>query len=122
MFEIGRNLLERLFLNRLGERDLNLHTPNPHTVHYTELPSVPPGEPLALEWNLYRRLVGTLLNAGHQGRWVLLKDEELLGIFDTQAEALATGYQRFLRQPFLVHQIQERDRLLRAGWQRLCPH
>jgi hypothetical protein len=87
----------------------------PTTIHHTELPAARAGDPLATEWNTYRQEVGRLLAEGNANRWVLLKGEQLLGIWDTQEEALTAGYQRFLRQPFLVHQVQDCEPLLRTG-------
>jgi hypothetical protein len=87
--------------------------PEPPTIHYTELPPAKPGEDLAEEWETYRREVGRLLAEGNEGRYILIKNREIIGIWDTQNEAFAEAYQRFPLQPFLVHQIQERERLLR---------
>jgi hypothetical protein len=92
----------------------------PATIHHTELPTAGAGDPLATEWDTYRREVGRLLDEGNANRWVLLKGEQLLGVWDTQEEALTAGYQRFLRQPFLVHQVREREPLLRTGYYRPC--
>jgi hypothetical protein len=84
----------------------------PLTVHYTELPDARPGCPLYREWGTYRREAGRLLAEGHGGRHVLIKGEDILGIWGTHDEAMAAGYQRFLNQPFLVHQIEKRERVL----------
>ena len=45
-------------------------------------------------------LLGTSL-----GRWVLIHDGELVGAFETQADAINIGYQRFGNVPFLVKQV-----------------
>jgi hypothetical protein len=84
------------------------------TVHYTELPEAKPDSPLYREWNTYRRDAGRLLTEGHGGRHVLIKGEEIVGIWATHDEAMIVGYQRFLDQPFLVHQIEERERVPRC--------
>src|SRR5207247_2141193 len=55
-------------------------------VHYTELPEAKPGQALAEEWNTYRREVGRWLAEGLEGRHVLIKGEEILGIYDTSEE------------------------------------
>jgi hypothetical protein len=86
----------------------------PATVHYTELPEAKPGSPLYREWNTYRREAGRLLAEGQGGRHVLIKGEEILGSWATHDEAMNAGYQRFLNQPFLVHQVEERERVLRC--------
>jgi hypothetical protein len=85
------------------------------TIHYTELAPACPDEPLAVEWNFYRREVGRLLKQGHEGRWVLIKGEEIIGIYDDR-EAMAEVYKRypFPRETLFVHQIQTRERLYRG--------
>ena len=45
-------------------------------------------------------LLGTSL-----GRWVLIHDGELVGAFETQADAINVGFQRFGNVPFLVKQV-----------------
>ena len=45
-------------------------------------------------------LLGTSL-----GKWVLIRDGELVGAFDSQADAINVGYQRFGNVPFLVKQV-----------------
>jgi hypothetical protein len=56
-------------------------------IHYTELPEDTSGGPLSVEWNVYRREVSRLLAEGHEGRWVLIKGEEIVGIWDSEVEA-----------------------------------
>jgi hypothetical protein len=91
---------------------------DPWTIHYSELQPFRDAGPLTVEWDFYRREVGRLLAEGNEGRWVLIKDEEIIGLFDTREEATAEGYKRYLiaRQPFLVHQIQTRERVRRVSW------
>lgn len=45
-------------------------------------------------------LLGTSL-----GRWVLIHGGDLVGAFETQADAINIGYQRFGNVPFLVKQV-----------------
>jgi len=93
----------------------------PLTIPCTHLPEANPDSPLFREWNTYRREVRRLLEEGHAGRFVLIKDETLLGLWDSETEALRAGYQRFLGQAFLVHQVQERERILRRVRVGTCP-
>jgi hypothetical protein len=51
---------------------------------------------------------------------VLIQGETIVGLWDTHEEALGAGYERFDRQPFLVHQVQERERLLFGVRLHLC--
>jgi hypothetical protein len=85
------------------------------TVHSSELPAAVPDSPLFREWNFYRREVARLLAEANGGRHLLIKGEQIIGIWDTHEEAMRPGHARFLGQPFLVHQSQERERVLRCG-------
>ncbi|MGI9168348.1 MAG: hypothetical protein ACR2G5_18525 [Pyrinomonadaceae bacterium] len=40
------------------------------------------------------------------GKFVVVKGQELLGVFDTVEEALAEGARRFALEPFLVRRVQ----------------
>jgi hypothetical protein len=82
-------------------------------IHYTELPECSPDSQIATESNYYRREVGRLLAEGQEGRWVLIKGEQVIGIWDTRAEAFAVADERFLLQPVLVRQILEWEPLIR---------
>jgi hypothetical protein len=87
--------------------------PGRRTIHWTELPEDTSGGPLATEANFYRREVGRLLAEGHEGKWVLVKGEEIVGIWDTRQEAFAAASERFFRQAVHVRQILEWEPLLR---------
>ena len=92
------------------------------TVPYTELPSGSADSPIASEWNLYRREVGRLLAEGHENRWVLIKGEEIIGIWDTEEEARAVALHKYLMQPCLIQQVRSREPIVRMsarfwGWQ-----
>ncbi len=89
------------------------------TVPYVALAEAPLDSPIATEWNFYRCHVGRLLAEGNQGRWVLIKGERIVGIWDTFEEAKAA--QASLVQPVLLKQILEREPLLRIGYNRPCP-
>ncbi len=95
-------------------------TMEPPTIHYSELPEARPDSPLYTEWEFYRQAAAKLLAAGNEGRHVLIKGARIIGIWDTHDEAASIGYQQFPGQPFLVHQIQERERLLRCVTIRRC--
>jgi hypothetical protein len=71
-------------------------------IHYTQLQPSDWPDP---EWDTYRREVGRLLAEGHEGRWALIKGDQVFGVFDTPDEAEAAGIQRFLCTAFLVRQI-----------------
>jgi hypothetical protein len=60
----------------------------------------------ALEKELatYREKLPSLL--ANEGKFVLIHDGEIAGIFDTYADALTEGYKQFKLDAFLVKQIQ----------------
>ncbi len=96
------------------------------TIHYTELPPAKQGEQLAVEWEMYRRKVGRWLAEGREGQWTLIKDEEVIGFFDTRESAMKEANRRYLipRQPFMVRQILTWESVIRCNWMwrpRRCP-
>jgi len=67
-------------------------------------------------WKLYEREIAAylrelprLLAEGHAGRHALVKGDEVLSIWDTQADALQAGRQRFGLEPIFVKVIDPRD-------------
>jgi hypothetical protein len=76
------------------------------TIHYTELRPAEPGEPGGQEWNTYLREVGRLLAEGHEGKWALLKGDDVIGLYDSKDEARTEGCRRFLLQPWILHQVR----------------
>jgi hypothetical protein len=92
------------------------------TIHYTDLAEMAAGSRIGIEWNFYRKQVGRLLAEGQEGRWLLIKGEEIIGIWDTKKEAEQAWVERFLMQDVLIHQILEREPMLRGPmYFRLCP-
>jgi hypothetical protein len=83
-------------------------------VHFTHLPLAQPGEPLFQEWNTYCGEVGRLLNEGQVGRYVLIKGETVVGIYDTWDAARESGLQEYFLEPFLVHAIRTEEPYLRV--------
>jgi hypothetical protein len=45
--------------------------------------------------------------------FVLIKDDVVIGLYDTWDAARAAGLQRYLLSVFLVHQVQRREPILR---------
>ncbi|KUY70841.1 hypothetical protein [Burkholderia sp. RF4-BP95] len=58
---------------------------------------------LEQELATYKRLLPELLN--DEGKFVLIKKNEVVEKFDSYEDALKIGYQRFGLEPFLVKQI-----------------
>lgn len=40
-----------------------------------------------------------------EGKFVLIRNEEIVGVYDSKMDAIAQGYQKFGNVPFLVKQI-----------------
>jgi hypothetical protein len=87
----------------------------PATIHYTQLPGPIPGSPIASEWDHYRREVGRLLAEGHEGKWVLIKGEQTVGLWSSEEEADQVRVERFLMQPVLMKQVLARELVLRVA-------
>jgi hypothetical protein len=85
------------------------------TIHYTELPEAKPDSPLYHEWSFYRSVVGQLLAEGQEGRFLLIKGRAIIGIWDTHDEARAVALEKYLMQPCLIHQIRNREPLIRVS-------
>ena len=65
--------------------------------------------PLEREAETYRREVGRLLANGHAGRHVLIKGDVVVGVWDTQRDALQAGREKFGLEDIAVVKIDERD-------------
>jgi hypothetical protein len=69
-----------------------------------------PFAPLTAEAETYFRALPRLLNAGEAGRCVLIKDNAIVGVWDSDEEAYAAGLDRFgLGVPFLAQPIDAAD-------------
>jgi hypothetical protein len=91
-----------------------MNAPNYPTIHYTQLRPAPTGDALEAEWNTYVAEVGRLLADGQEGKHVLIKGERIIGLYETHLDALDAGYRQCGRGPFLVHQVQTRERVFRV--------
>jgi hypothetical protein len=120
--EHGRALVEQLHREavELARTQPPAPPPQPQTVHYLEQPEPRAGDQLFAEWTTYRREAGRLLAEGKEDQYLLIKGAEIVGIWDTHEDAMAEGYDRFGYQPFLVHQLREREPVLRCISVRLC--
>src|SRR5438477_12566724 len=87
------------------------------TIHYTQLPDVPPESSLAQEWHVYKRDLPRLLAEEKEGKAILIKGEHVLGIFDTEDAAVQAGYARYVTDSFFVHTIRSQEPIVR-----LSPH
>jgi hypothetical protein len=85
------------------------------TIPYTELEADTSDGPLACEWNFYLREVGRLLADRQEGKWVLIKGEEIIGSWTTEPEADRVRLERFLMEHVLLKQVLMREPVLRGG-------
>ena len=80
---------------------------------------------LEQEFETYRRELARLLREGHAGRWALLKNNDVVSIWDTQRDVLQAGHERFALEPFAVKRIDPRDEqrlaLLESRKEAACP-
>jgi hypothetical protein len=107
-------LVEQVHRNFIEQGIPPLPAYEPPTVHYTELPAAHPDNQLSQEWNYYRREVGRLLAEGEEGRFVLIKGEKIIGVWNTQEEAEAVAFHKFPSESRLIHQVQRHERVLRG--------
>ena len=65
-------------------------------------------EQLASELETYEAERERLLGES-SGKYVLIRGEEIVGAYDTEADAVAEGYRRFGNVPFLVKLVSPVD-------------
>jgi hypothetical protein len=70
----------------------------------------------AQAWRVFEKEIATylrefprLLAEGHAGRHVLIRGDEILGIWDIRADAVQAGRNRFGLQPIYVQTIGKQD-------------
>jgi hypothetical protein len=56
-----------------------------------------------------RRELSLLLTERHAGRFVLIKGDEVVGVWDNSDDAYQAGCQRFGAGPFLAQPVDPRD-------------
>jgi hypothetical protein len=93
------------------------------TIPWTELPPANPDEALAAEWETYRRELGRLLSEGQEGKYVVIKGDEIIGVYDTWDEARRVGLERYLLEGHMVRPILSQEPVIRGPlsfrlWQR----
>jgi len=77
----------------------------PKTIHYTQLPPSQPGHPRELEWETFRRELPRLIAEGHEGKWVLISKDRILGLYDTRFAGFDEGCRRVYYEGFLVQLV-----------------
>jgi len=96
----------------------------PHTsqtIPWSDLPAANPDSLLAAEWETYRREVGRLLAEGLEGKFALIKGEQVVGVYDTWEAARQAGLDKYLLQPHMIRPILAQEPVLRGpGFFRSC--
>src|SRR4051812_41910016 len=64
-------------------------------IRVEDVPDPPPDDVFAKEWAVYKRELPRLLAEGHEGKFVLIKGDALIGVWGDRYEALREGYARF---------------------------
>lgn len=64
-----------------------------------------PNEPLSLELQTYKAHLSELEPS--EGKFALVCERKVLGVYDTYRDALAAGYEKVGLRPFLVKQISK---------------
>jgi len=85
------------------------------TIHHTALKDDLSDTPLARSWNVYVREVGRLLAEGHEGKWVLIADEEIVGIFQVRQEAMDLAYSTYRERSPMIHRVSETEPVYRLS-------
>lgn len=75
---------------------------------YFDVVEVDMTDTLSRELTAYEANLETLL-AAHEGKYVLLHNEEVLGVFDNQMDAINWGYKELGNIPFLVKHVSKLD-------------
>lgn len=88
-------------------------TPEPNRPDQSERPKLGPASRGLLlikrEINTYRRELPRLLAEGHEGRFVLIKGDEIVSVWDTFDDAIQAGCERFGLETFIAQPIDTRD-------------
>jgi adenosylmethionine-8-amino-7-oxononanoate aminotransferase len=61
---------------------------------------------LEVELATYKSKLPKLIADGNEGKFVLIKGDDLVDVFGTYEDAIKAGYAKFSLEPFLVRQIQ----------------
>lgn len=62
-------------------------------------------KPLTIELKTYEAKRKELIKE-HNGKYILIKEKEIIGIYETQQDAIKIGIERFGNTPFLVKKIE----------------
>jgi hypothetical protein len=60
--------------------------------------------------------VGRLLAEGHEGKWVQIRGEQVLGMWDSESEAYAAYWTQDDGRPVLIKEVLAREPVIRVKW------
>jgi hypothetical protein len=66
-------------------------------------------KPLEREICTYYQVLPRLIAEGHEGRYALIRDDNLIRVFDTLAEADVVGHDMFGLERFMAQKIRAAD-------------
>src|SRR5260221_11942974 len=66
-------------------------------------------EPLLRELRTFLRELPRLVVEEEEGRYALVKGDEVISVWDTYRDAAQVGQEKFGSEPFLIHQIHAHD-------------
>lgn len=84
------------------------------TIHFTKMADQAADSPIYEEVKTFRRELPRLLAEGHEGKWVLIKGDKIVGLFESLDEGYCRGRKLYLLQPFIVQPVSEQQPLLRG--------
>jgi hypothetical protein len=123
MSDNGRSLVEAMHREAVEkQRCASVPAPLPAGIPWMDLAPAAPGDVFFHEWNTYCREIGRLLAEGNEGRHVLIKADEIIGIYESWDAAREAGLRRYLLEPFFVHPIRPVEPYVRLrGVNTPCP-
>src|SRR5437763_11282574 len=83
------------------------------TIHFTEMPDPKPDSQTFREEQTFRRELPRLLAEGHEGKWALIKGDEIIGLYATFDESCCAGLKRYLMDGYIVQPVREWQPVLR---------
>jgi hypothetical protein len=111
---------KRAIQEALAKYEEALRRPPP-TIHYSQMAPASGEGPIDREYETFRREVGRLLAEGHEGKWVLIKGDQIIGLYGSKDEALGAGYARFHQTGFFVDHILTNMPVVRLPWKYFLP-
>ncbi len=80
--------------------------PQRTSVHYSELKENRSSDPAAEGWNVYVREVGRLLAEGNEGKWVVIAEGRLIGVYETKGEGHVVIAKGHFTWPAALYQVR----------------